>query len=85
MPADSRDGLSRQKVAVTNPKGGFSIRGIVPGDYHLSASRSLEMAALQDPIYVEQLKRQAKPVSIHEHGLETLQVRAVAADALPSR
>lgn len=85
IPVDSSGGPSRQKVTVTDPKGAFSIRGIAPGDYDLYASRSLEVAALQDPIYVEQLKRQANPVSIHEHGVETVRVRAIAVDALPSR
>jgi hypothetical protein len=41
--------------------------------------------SLQDPDYVKQLDSQAKTVSIHEHGLEVLSVKAFAADAKPSR
>jgi hypothetical protein len=85
IPADSKDGALRRRVAVTNSKGAFSIRGIAPGDYNVYASRSLEAAALQDPGFLGQIRQHGKAVSIHEHGLETLQVRAIAADALPAR
>jgi protocatechuate 3,4-dioxygenase beta subunit len=82
---DPGGGPSRLKVTVSNPKGAFSIRGIAPGDYKLYASRSLDVGALQDPDYVKQLDPQAKTVSIHEHGLEALSVKALAVDAIPPR
>jgi protocatechuate 3,4-dioxygenase beta subunit len=80
-----RSGRARQKVTVTDAKGVFSIRGIAPGDYKLYAFRNLEVSALQDPVYVRQVESQAKPISIHEHGVENLQVKAIATEALPSR
>jgi hypothetical protein len=70
---------------VTNSKGAFSIRGIAPGDYAVYASRNLDVAALQDPAYVKQFAREAKSVSIHEHALEVLSVKTIAADAVPWR
>ena len=82
---DVRSGPSRQRVTVTDAKGVFSIRGIAPGDYKLYAFRNLEVSALQDPVYVRQVESQAKPISIHEHGVENLQVKAIATEALPSR
>jgi hypothetical protein len=82
---DPGGGPSRLKVAVTNPKGAFSIRGIAPGDYKLYASRSLDVGALQDPDYVKQLDPQAKTVSIHENGLEVMSLKALAEDAIPPR
>jgi hypothetical protein len=85
IPEDSTGGPSRQKFTVTNPKGAFSIRGIAPGTYKIYASRNLEAAALQEPDYVKQLEPQAKTVTIHEHGLEVLSMKALAMDAQPSR
>jgi protocatechuate 3,4-dioxygenase beta subunit len=82
---DVRSGPSREKVTVTDAKGAFSIRGIAPGDYKLYTSRNLEVSALHDPVYVRQVGPQAKFVSIHEHGVEHLQVKAIATEALPSR
>ena len=80
-----RSGPSRQKITVTDAKGVFNIRGIAPGDYKLYAFRNLDASALQDPIYVRQVESQAKPVSIHEHGVENLQVKAIATEALSPR
>jgi hypothetical protein len=85
VPEDPASGLWRQKVAITNPQGGFSIRGIAPGDYKLYASRSLAVGALQDPAYVNQLEPLAKSVSIHEHGVVAVRVTVIAADGLPSQ
>jgi hypothetical protein len=80
-----RRGPSRQKVTVTDAKGVFSIRGIAPGDYKLYAFRNLEVSALQDPLYVRQVESQAKTISVHEHGVENLQVKAIVTEALPFR
>jgi protocatechuate 3,4-dioxygenase beta subunit len=83
--ADVRSGPSREKVTVTDAKGAFTISGIAPGDYKLYTSRNLVVSALHDPVYVKQVGPHAKLVSIHEHGVEHLQVKAIAAEALPSR
>src|SRR5205814_4902693 len=55
-------GPSRRKIAVTNPAGAFSIRGIAPGDYQLYASRNLNVTDLNDPAYVKQMEPLAKTV-----------------------
>jgi hypothetical protein len=85
MPADTSNGSSRRKITVSDTKGAFRIRGIVPGEYWLCASRNLEVSALQDPLFVEQFKREGKAVSIRERGLETVQLRAIGADAPAAR
>jgi protocatechuate 3,4-dioxygenase beta subunit len=85
MPTDTSNGSLRQKITVSDTKGAFRIRGIVPGEYWLCASRNLEVSALQDPLFVGQLKREGKAVSIRERGVETVQLRAIGANAPAAR
>lgn len=83
IPDDPSGGPSRQRVTITDSKGAFIIRGIAPGGYKLYASGNLDVSALRDPAYVKLLGPHANTVSIVEHGLQVLHIRAIGAGELP--
>jgi hypothetical protein len=74
IPDHPRAGFSRLKTALTDHKGTFSIRDIAPGEYAIYASQDLDAGALQDANVRKKFEKQAKRVSIREHGQEFIQL-----------
>jgi hypothetical protein len=67
--------VSRFKTGVTDQNGAFEMRDIAPGDYVVYAAAGADAGALQDPNFRRKFERQAKRVSVREHGQEVVQLQ----------
>ena len=63
--------------SVTDQRGGFSLRGMVPDDYTVYAWESVEDGAYYDPDFIKKYEDAGKVVHVKENGRESLSVKAI--------
>src|SRR5262249_34951072 len=63
IPAQRQRG-DLYKSTTTNPTGGFSLRGVTPGEYKLFAWQGIDTGAYQDPDFLKRFEDQGEPVSL---------------------
>jgi hypothetical protein len=76
IPEGTPRGPAQPRSTVTDKMGRFQVRGMAPGDYKVYGSPELDAMALEDLVFARQLDGQEKRVSIREHGLEVVVVKA---------
>jgi hypothetical protein len=77
---DERSRRLRFQITTTDQKGHFGISSIAPGDYRVYAFLTVDPGTVQDPAYLKRFESLGKPISIHEHGQEVLQLRPIRAE-----
>ena len=66
------------KVAITNSRGQFLIRGIAPGKYKVFAWDEVNPdAVLYDPEFMQPFDSMGKSIEISEQGKETVQLKLI--------
>jgi hypothetical protein len=77
IPAQRQRG-DLYKSTTTNSTGGFSLRGVTPGDYKLFAWQGTDTGAYQDPEFLKRFEDQGEPVSLGENGSRSVQLRVIS-------
>jgi protocatechuate 3,4-dioxygenase beta subunit len=73
---DSRRYMLYQST-FTDQKGGFSFKGVTPGDYKVLAWEDVEPNAFQDPEFVKPFMSQAESVSLKENDHRGVSMKAI--------
>jgi protocatechuate 3,4-dioxygenase beta subunit len=76
IPAQRQRG-DLYKSTTTNPTGGFSLRGVTPGDYKLFAWQGIDTGAYEDPDFLKRFEDQGEPVSLGENGSRSVQLKVI--------
>ena len=71
---------SLYKEMTTDQRGGFSLKGITPGDYKVLAWEDIEPGAYQDPEFLKQFEGEAKTISLKESDRQALTLKAIPAE-----
>jgi hypothetical protein len=77
IPASKRSSL--YKGVTSDQSGGYSIKGIAPGDYTVLAWEEIETSAYQDPEFVKPFESKAEAVSFKENDRKALSLKATPA------
>ena len=67
------------KATTADNEGGFSFRGVAPGDYLLLAFEETDAGALEDPDFIKQHEGSGESVSVKEGARESKQLKAIPA------
>jgi len=80
IPDLQRDRVDLYKTAMSDGNGLFSLRSIVPGDYHLFAWEAIDPYVYFDPDVLKQFESKGKPVHVAESAKENVDVRIIPAE-----
>ena len=73
-------GSHRQmKVALSDQRGLFEMKGIAPGEYRVLAFEDVEPGAIEDPEFLKRFAAKSKKVEIREQSSETLEASVIPA------
>ena len=75
----NRAGLFR--TAQSDQRGGFSLKGIAPGDYCLYAWSEVDEGAWQDPEFLKPFEKDSGAVSVDENAHQSVQLKLLAAES----
>jgi len=64
----------------TDENGGFTFRGLKPGDYKLYAWEDVEWGAYNDPAFLKKWESRAADVKIDASGKQTVQLKVISAE-----
>ncbi len=78
IPASGQTSLFKE--ITTDQQGGFSFKGVRPGDYRVIAWEDVQTGAPQDPEFVKQFSADTQTLTLKESERRTLALKAVAAD-----
>jgi hypothetical protein len=76
--AARRDNPDMYKSAVSDESGGFSVKGIPPGEYSVLAWEDVDPQALMNRAFVEQFEQRAVKVTIERGDVRMLNVTAIS-------
>jgi Polysaccharide lyase family 4, domain II len=80
IPEDARrrERSDAYLTAITDQHGHFTLKDIVPGEYRLYAWDDIESGGYLDPGFIKPFENLGLPLTIHENGKETAQLKPIA-------
>jgi protocatechuate 3,4-dioxygenase beta subunit len=68
------------RVTTSDQNGGFSFKGVTPGEYKILAWEDVETGAYQESEFLKQFESQAQAVSLKENDRKSVSLRAIPLD-----
>jgi protocatechuate 3,4-dioxygenase beta subunit len=72
---------SLYKEMATDQRGGFSFKGVAPGEYKILAWEDIESGAYQDPEFLKPFESKAQALSLKENDRKVLSLKSIPAES----
>jgi hypothetical protein len=69
------------KTTITDQNGGFTLRGIPPGDYKLFAWEEIERGAYRDPAFLRRFEDRGESVEVEEGGRLSVRLKIIPSES----